>query len=136
MESFEDGKFNLLNKDEFDFPEIDVRPLDYEYNYKTEITENNEILLDITIKNISNKSKQIIVSILNNEENDNNFIIIGMPRQIYIIREMEVININYTLIPTGRGEFKYPFINIVDKDLLTREKVYSNYYYSDKLAII
>ena len=136
MESFEDGKLNLLNKDEFDFPEIDVRPLDYEYNYKTEITENNEILLDITIKNISNKSKQIIVSILNNEENDNNFIIIGMPRQIYIIREMEVININYTLIPTGRGEFKYPFINIVEKDLLTREKIYSNYYYSDKLAII
>ena len=136
MESFEDGKLNLLNKDEFEFPEIEVRPLDYEYNYKTEINENNEILLEITIKNISNKSKQIIVSILNDEENDNSFMIIGMPRQIYIIREREVININYTLIPTGRGEFKYPFINIIEKDFLTREKIYSNYYYSDKLAII
>ena len=136
MELFEEGKLNLLNKDEFEFPEIEVKPIDFEYNYKTEILENNEILLNITIRNITNKTKQITVSISSNEENENCFIIIGMARQIHIIREKEVININYTLIPNGKGEFNYPFIKIVEKDFMTREKMFSNYYFSDKIAII
>ena len=136
LELFEEGKLNLLNKDEFEFPEIEVKPIDFEYNYKTEILENNEILLNITIRNITNKTKQITVSISSNEENENCFIIIGMARQIHIIREKEVININYTLIPNGKGEFNYPFIKIVEKDFMTREKIFSNYYFSDKIAII
>ena len=136
-EQFEDGKLNLLNEDEFEFPEIEVKPLDFEFNYKSEINENNEIKLDIKIKNISNKSKQITINIGNNEENnDNNFIILGMARQTYIIREREIININYTLMPLGRGEFDYPYIKIVEKDLLTREKMYTNYYFSEEIAII
>ena len=137
IEKFEDGKLNILNKDEFEFPGIEVKPLDFEFNYKSEINENNEIKLDIKIKNISNKSKQITINIGNPEENnDNNFIILGMARQTYIIREREVININYTLMPLGRGEFDYPYIKIVEKDFITREKMYSNYYLAEEIAII
>ena len=78
MEKFENGKLNLLNEDEFEFPGIEVKPLDFEFNYKTETKENNEIKLDIKIKNISNKSKQITINIGNYEENNgNNFIILG-----------------------------------------------------------
>ena len=137
IDKFEGGKLNLLNEDEFEFPYLEVRPLDFEYIYKTEINENKEINLNVTIKNISNKSKQIMVTIGNNEENyENGFIIIGMSRQTHIIREREIININYTLVPLGRGEFDYPYIKIVEKDFMTREKIYSNYYFSEKIAII
>ena len=137
IDRFEGGKLNLLNEDEFDFPYLEVKPLDFEYIYKTEINENKEINLNLTIKNISNKSKQIMVTIGNNEENyENGFIIIGMSRQTHIIREREIININYTLVPLGRGEFDYPYIKIVEKDFMTREKIYSNYYFSEKIAII
>ena len=137
MEEYEDGKFNLLNADELEFPLIEVKPLEFEYNYKTEMNENKEILLDITIKNISNKSKQIIISIVNNEENyDQGFIIVGMPKQVYIIREKEVININYILIPTGRGELNYPFIKIAEKDSITLEKENYYFYFSEQIAII
>ena len=137
MELFEDGKLNLLNMDTFEFPNIEIKPMDFEFNYQAKMTENKDILLDIKIKNISNKSKQIQVTITNNEENNENiFIIIGMSRQSYIIREREVVNMNYTLIPTGRGEFNYPVIKIVEKEFLTKEKISSNYYFSEKLAII
>ena len=136
IEQFENGKLNLLNKDEFEFPEIEVKPLDLEYNYKTEKSGNNEILFSLRIKNITNKSKQIVVTIENNKKNnDNFFIILGLTKQIYLIKEREVININLILIPTGRGEHNYPYIKIIEKDL-TREKTYTNYYYSEKLEII
>ena len=136
MELFEEGKFNLLNKDEFEFPEIEVKPLDFEYSYKTETLEDNSVLLNISIKNISNKSKQITISLMDDKIKQNFFIIIGLTRQTYIIREKEEININYTLIPYGRGEFHYPLIKIVEKDFNSREKVYSNFYFSDKITII
>ena len=78
-----------------------------------------------------------MVIIGNNEENyENGFVIIGMSRQNHIIKEREIININYTLVPLGRGEFDYPFIKIVEKDFATREKIYSNYYFCEKIAII
>ena len=136
IENFEDGKLNLLNKDEFEFPEIEVKPIDLEYSYKTEMSENNEILLNINIKNISNKSKQIVINIENNNEKyENNFIIIGLSQQIYLIKERETTNINLTLIPTGRRVLYYPYIKIVEKDLL-KEKTYTNYYLAEKTETI
>ena len=136
MEIYEDGKLNLFNKDEFSFPNIDVRPLDLEYNYKTQKNES-EILLDIEIKNKSNKSRQILVTIGNKDENDEtSFIIIGMAKQTYIIKENEIININYTLIPNGRGECNFPFVRISERDSLINEKIFNNFYFSEKIAII
>ena len=100
------------------------------------MSENNEILLNINIKNISNKSKQIVINIENNNEKyENNFIIIGFSQQIYLIKERETININLTLIPTGRGVLYYPYIKIVEKDLL-KEKTYTNYYLAEKTETI
>jgi hypothetical protein len=137
MEIYEDGKFNLLNKDEFSFPIVDVRPLDLEYNYKTQKNESNEILLDIEIKNKSNKSRQILITIGNKDESgENSFIIIGMAKQTYIIREKEIININYILIPNGRGECNFPYVRISERDSSNKEKIFNNFYFSEKIAII
>ena len=137
MECYEEGIFNLLNKDEFSFPDIEVRPRDFEYSYNTQMNENKEILLDIEIKNKSNKSRQILVTIGNKEESyENGFIIIGIARQTHIIREREAININYKLIPIGRGECDYPYVRVFEKDSSTKEKTYNNFYFSEKIAII
>ena len=137
MEEFEEGKLNLLNQDEFEFPILEVKPLDFEYIYNTEINEEKEIMLDIKIKNISNKSKVITVTVGNNEENyDNTFVIIGLQRQNYIIKEREIININYTLVPLGKGEFDFPYIKVVEKDFSRREKLNTYFYFSEKIAII
>ena len=138
LEEYEEGKLNLLNEDIFDFSPIEIKRLDLDIIYNTEMKENNEILLDIKIRNITNKSKLIVISLSNAEENKENggFIIIGIPRQTRIIKEKEVINIKYTLIPIKRGEFEYPYIKIVEKDFLTKDKIYSNYYLPDKIAII
>ena len=137
MEVYEDGKFNLLNKDEFSFPNVDVRPLDLEYNYKTQMNESNEIILDIEIKNKSDKSRQILVTIGNRDEkDDNSFIIIGISKQTYIIRENETININYILIPNGRGEYNFPYVRISERDPSIKEKIFNNFYFSEKIAII
>ena len=137
MQCYEEGKFNLLNKDEFSFPDIEVRPIDFEYSYNAQKNENKEILLDIEIKNKSNKSRQIMVTIGNKEEsNDNGFIIIGIARQAHLIREREAININYKLIPIGRGECDYPYVRVFEKDSSTKEKTYNNFYFSEKIAII
>ena len=138
LEEYEEGKFNLLNEDVFDFSPIEIKRLDLDIIYNTEMKENNKILLDIKIRNITNKSKLIVISLSNAEENKENggFIIIGIPRQTRIIKEKEVINIRYTLIPVKRGEFEYPYIKIVEKDFLTKDKIYSNYYLPDKIAII
>jgi hypothetical protein len=137
MECYEEGKFNLLNKDEFSFPDIEVRPIDFEYSYNTQMNESKEILLDIEIKNKSNKSRQVLVTIGNKEESVNNgFIIIGIARQTHIIREREAININYKLIPIGRGECDYPYVRVFEKDSSTKEKTYNNFYFSEKKAII
>ena len=137
MECYEEGKFNLLNKDEFSFPDIEVRPIDFEYSYNTQMNENKEILLDIEIKNKSNKSRQILVTIGNKEESiDKGFIIIGIARQTHIIREREAININYKLIPIGRGECDFPYVRVFEKDSSTKEKTFNNFYFSEKIAII
>ena len=138
LEEYEKGKVNLLNEDVFDFSTIEIKPIDLEIDYNTEIKENKEIMLNIKIKNITNKSKLVFISLSNAEAYQENgcFIIIGIPRQTHIIKEKEVISINYILIPTGRGEFEYPFIKIIEKDFLTKDKLYTNYYMPDKIAII
>ena len=138
LEEYEKGKVNLLNEDVFDFSTIEIKPIDLEIDYNTEIKENKEIMLNIKIKNITNKSKLVFISLSNAEAHQENgcFIIIGIPRQTHIIKEKEVISINYILIPTGRGEFEYPFIKIIEKDFLTKDKLYTNYYMPEKIAII
>ena len=46
LDNFEKGKLNILNK-EYEFPEIDVKPLEFEYKYETQINDNNEISFKI-----------------------------------------------------------------------------------------
>ena len=55
LDNFENGKLNILNKDEYSFPEMDVRSMDFEYKYKTEKINNDEILLELSVKNLSNQ---------------------------------------------------------------------------------
>ena len=137
LDNFENGKLNILNKDEYSFPEMDVRSMDFEYKYKTEKINNDEILLELSVKNLSNQMKKITVYIFNNNDNyDKEFILMGINKQTLLIGDNEEIKFNYTLIPIGKGEFDYPCFQIAEYDLVTQEKKYINYFYSENIAII
>jgi hypothetical protein len=137
LDDFENGKLNILNKDEYYFPEMDVRPMDFEYQYKTEKNNNDEIILELSIKNLSSQMKKITVYIFNNNDNyDKEFILIGIDKQTCLIGDNEEIKLNYTLIPIGKGEFDYPCFQIAEYDLTTQKKKYINYLYSENIAII
>ena len=137
LDDFENGKLNILNKDEYYFPEMDVRPMDFEYQYKTEKNNNDEIILELSIKNLSSQMKKITVYIFNNNDNyDKEFILIGIDKQTCLIGDNEEIKFNYTLIPIGKGEFDYPCFQIAEYDLATQKKKYINYLYSENIAII
>ena len=137
LDNFENGKLNILNKDEYSFPNMDVRSMDFEYKYKTEKNNNDEILLELSVKNLSNQMKKITVYIFNNNDNyDKEFILIGIDKQTLLIGDNEEIKFNYTLIPIGKGEFDYPCFQIAEYDLITQEKKYINYFYSENIAII
>ena len=137
LDNYENGKCNILNNEEYSFPEIEIKPSEFRYKYETHIINNNEIALELSVKNISNQSKQITVTILNNNENYNKeFIIIGIDKQSHLININEEIKFNYTLIPIGKGEFEYPFFQIAEYEWETSEKKSINHYYSENIAII
>ena len=111
--------------------------MDFEYKYKTEKNNNGEILLELSVKNLSNQIKKITVYIFNNDDNyDKEFILMGIDKQTLLIGDNEEIKFNYTLIPIGKGEFDYPCFQIAEYDLATQEKKYINYVYSENIAII
>ena len=137
LDNFENGKLNILNQEVYSFPEIEVRPLEFEYKYITKKNENGEIELELCVKNVSNQTKKIMVYIFNNnDENDKEFIFIGIDKQTHLITINEEIKFNYTLIPISKGEFDYPCFQIVEYDLINLEKKNINNYYSDNIAII
>ena len=137
LDNFENGKLNILNQEVYSFPEIEVRPLEFEYKYNTKKNENGEIELELCVKNVSNQTKKIMVYIFNNnEESDKEFIFIGIDKQTHLITINEEIKFNYTLIPISKGEFDYPCFQIVEYDLINSEKKNINNYYSDNIAII
>ena len=137
LDNFEKGKLNILNKEEYDFPDIEVKPMEFVYKYETHKNDNDEIELELSVKNVSNQSKQITVSILNyNEIYDKEFIMIGIDKQSHIITMNEEIKCNYTLIPIGKGEFDYPCFQISEFDLITSERKSINFLYSENIAII
>ena len=137
LDNFEKGKLNILNKEEYFFPEIEVKKSEFEYKYQTYKKNKDEILLELKIKNVANISKQIRVKILNNNHNyEKKFIIIGINKQFYLINSNEEIGINYTLIPIGKGEFDYPSFEISEGDLVIFKKKIINFYYPENIAII
>ena len=137
LDNFENGKLNLLNKEEYSFPEIEVRPLEFEYKYEARKNDNNEIELELRVKNISSQTKQIKVDIKNNDEiYDKQFIFIGINKQMHLITLNEEIKFNYTLVPIGKGEFDFPCFQLVEYDLITSEKKSINHYFSENIAIV
>ena len=137
LDNFENGKLNMLNKEEYPFPDIEIKPSEFEYKYEINKNNENEISLELSVKNVSNHSKQIKVNILNNNDNyDKEFILIGIDKQSQVISINEEIKFNYTLIPVGKGEFDYPFFQISEYDLGKSEKKSINHYYPQNIAII
>jgi hypothetical protein len=138
LEEFDGGKLTIINEDSYEIPLIKVKNPEFDFKYDTTKNDDNKIKVHLYIKNISDEAKYIkVINRTWEEKNDsNNFIILGMNRQIHYLQELEDINIYYELIPIGRGEFELPLIKITEKNInTTRKEDIKSYYLSSEKII-
>ena len=105
------------------------------FEYNTFTNENNEILLNINITNVTDDNIKILFIIENGKEID--FIVSGVTKQVHNIKAKEIVNLIFRLIPLIRNEeLKLPTIKICEMNFDSLEKICSNYYFLDKQYII
>ena len=128
---------NLINENCFDFPYIMINKLELDYNYKINMNDKKEIIIDIKVDNHTKKNKKIMFFIENGDEI--NCMISGKIKQCKNIRAEESANFIYKLIPLQYGELKLPSIKIWEMSLNTNakeKKLCSHYYLPQKIKII
>ena len=131
---YECGDLSLVNENTFDFPTIVVNSSELNYNYETTIDNNKDVLFNIKISNVSEKCKKIIFMIENGE--DINFIVSGSTKQVLSIKAKEIMNVAFRLIPLIHNvELKLPKLKISEMNYNSQEKLWSNYYFPEKINI-
>ena len=126
---------SLINESTFDFPNIIINKLELNYTYETNINDKKEILLNIKVKNETQKCKKIIFLLETGDEI--NFIISGKIKQSKTIKSNEIIKFIYKLIPLQRGELKLPSLKIWEIDInKIPDKICSNYYFPQKIIVV
>ena len=132
--SYESG-VEINNENVIDFPDVAIISQRLKFEYNTFTNENNEILLNINITNVTDDSIKILFLIENGKEVD--FIVSGVTKQVHSIKAKEIVNLIFRLIPLIRNEeLKLPTIKISEMNLDSTEKICSNYYFLDKQYII
>ena len=133
--NYENGKLETTNESIIDFPDLAITSPKLKFNYNTFNNENNEVLLNINIANVSNKSVKINFIIESGKEIE--FIVSGVTKQVHNINANEFKNLIFRLIPLIRNdELKLPTIKIIEKDSESLEKICSYYYLLDKIYTI
>ena len=132
--SYESG-LEINNENVIDFPDVAINSQRLKFDYNTFTNENNEILLNINITNVTDDSIKILFIIENGKEID--FIVSGVTKQVHNIKAKEIVNLIFRLIPLIRNEeLKLPTIKICEMNFDSLEKICSNYYFLDKQYII
>jgi hypothetical protein len=131
---YECGDLSLANENTFDFPPIVVNSSELNYDYETTVDNNKDVLFNIKISNVSEKCKKIIFMIENGE--DINFIVSGSTKQVLSIKAKEIMNVAFRLIPLIHNvELKLPKLKISEMNYNSQEKLWSNYYFPEKINI-
>lgn len=131
---YESGDLSLVNENIFDFPSIVVNSSELNYDYETTVDNNKDVLFNIKISNASEKCKKIIFMIENGE--DINFIVSGSTKQVLSIKAKEIMNVAFRLIPLIHNvELKLPKLKISEMNYNSQEKLWSNYYFPEKINI-
>lgn len=125
-------KFNFLNETEFDLPNIYVKKINYKYEYKYEIKDDNVIQLFIKIVNESNIGKKLLIQILNNDETS--VILSGITTYLVHLKYKEIKNIFLKLYVIQNGEIKLPDVTIKEVDYDGKERLINNFY-SEKILL-
>ena len=127
--------FEINNENEIDFPELIINNQRLKFEYNTATNENNEIMLNIKVQNITNKGIKVIFIIENGEEV--NFIVSGMTKQVHNIKANDNLDVIFRLIPLIKNEeLKLPTVKICEHNSDTLEKICSYYFFLDKIYII
>ena len=133
--NYERGNLEINNENVIDFPDVSINSQRLKFDYKTFTNENNEIMLNISIENVTNDSIKILFIIENGQEI--NFIVSGVTKQVHNIKANEMVNLIFRLIPLIRNEeLKLPVIKICEMNFDSIEKICSNYYFLDKIYIV
>ena len=120
------------NESEYDLPNIDINRLDIKFDYDYSIKENNEIIINIKLSNHSPFNKNLIVLIENND--DNSYIISGLTKFIFNLKNGEMKKIFTKLIILQKGEIKLPSVIINEKNF-NGNKPSTNYFCPEKIIL-
>ena len=133
--NWENGAGEIINENVIEFPEVSINSQRLKFEYNTFTNENNEVMLNINLANVTNDSIKILFIIENGKEV--NFIVSGVTKQVHNIKANENVNLIFRLIPIIRNEeLKLPTIKICEMSFDSIEKICSNYYFLDKIYII
>ena len=125
-------KLNLRNETEFDLPNINIKKLNYKFDYNYEIKDNNIIHLFIKIENKSKVNKRLFIQIGNSDETA--FIISGLTSYCVNLKQNEKKNIFLKLYVIQNGEIKLPDVIVKEVDYEGRERARNNFY-SEKIIL-
>ena len=132
---FNSNGIEINNENEIDFPNLIINSQRLKCEYITYTNENNEIMLNIKVENVTNNGIKVSFIIENGKEV--NFIVSGMTKQVHNIKAKENINVIFRLIPLMRNEeLKLPVVKICEHNCDSLEKICSNYFFLDKIYII
>ena len=132
---FGPNDFEINNENEIEFPDLIINSPRLKFEYNTFTNDNNEIMLNIHVDNVTNNSIRVLFIIENGEEV--NFIVSGMTKQVHNIKANDNINVIFRLIPLIRNEeLKLPTVKICEYNYDSLEKLCSDYFFLDKIYII
>jgi len=131
--NYERGNLEINNENVIDFPDVSINSQRLKFDYNTFTNENNDIILNINIANITNDGIKILFII---EKKEVDFIVSGVTKQVHHIKANENVNLIFRLIPLIRNEeLKLPMVKICEMSLESVDKICSDYYYLDKIYI-
>ena len=124
--------FNFLNENEFSLPELKVNKIKIKFDYDYTINDNQEIILNIKLSNITENNKKISVYI--DKNNENNYIVYGMTKFNLNLKNNEAKKINIKLFILQTGDIKLP--DVIVKELDKSDKIICSNYYSPEKIIV
>ena len=133
--NYESGNLEINNENIIDFPDVYITSPRLKFCYNTFNNENNDVILNINIANVTDKNIKILFIIESGKEIE--FIVSGVTKQVHDIKANEIKNLIFRLIPLIRNEeLKLPTIKIMEMNFDSFEKICSYYYFLDKIYTI
>ena len=126
------NNFNLRNENEYLLPNIDINRLKIKIDYDYSIKNDNQVILNLKINNISSSNKNLNIKL--EKSDDNSYIISGLTKFFINLKIGETKKMYAKLIILQKGEIKLPDIEIIEKEK-DGKQISCNYFCPEKIII-